>query len=335
MDNLCDRCVKIPKPIYFRRSSNFPYRTLGTRKQIQARKNNCQFCRLVFNALFDNSITYNVEEGSELGIIWNGEYYYFSASHGDDISIKIAVIQEENAEPSPANYARAVTKSYVDLKLVQSWLDLCREHHQPGSVFQQMLGGQSELELPARLYDTQDWCVVASDDTGPDMRYVTLSYVWGDANKYRLTRENKADFMTVGFFKSIHDRLPSTIKDSMELVSRLGMRYIWIDVLCIIQDDIEDKTREMYRMDSIYEGSAFTVVAAGGIDANAGLAPLHARKGKQDYETIWPGVRMTAIHDVQDILSSSKYGTRGWTYVLSHSHFVHDHRGYVRELRCR
>ena len=313
MDKLCNQCVKIPKPIFFRRTSGFPSRSLGTRKQIQARKDNCQFCRLVYNALFDNSIKYNIAEGSELGVIWNGEYYYFSASYGEDIEIKIAVIQEENAEPSPANFARAVNKKNVNLKLVQSWLDLCREHHQPGSPFQQMLGGESKPELPARLYDTRDLRVVASEDTEHDMKYVALSYVWGDVNNYRLYSTNKADLMTVGFFKSIHDQLPSTIKDAMELVSRLGMRYIWIDVLCIIQDDIEDKKREMYRMDSIYEGSAFTVVAAAGTDANAGLPPLRARRGKQDYETVWPNVRMTAIHDVKDILRYSRYGTRGWT----------------------
>lgn len=313
MDELCERCIKIPKPIHFRRSSHFPSRSIGTRKQIEARKDKCPFCRLIYNALFDNPIKYDIGEDSRLGVIWNGEYYYFSAGHWEDIAIKIAVIQEENAEPSPANFARSVAENKVNLKLVQSWLDLCQENHQPGSLFQQMLGGEDDLERPARLYDTQDMRVVASEDTEPDMKYVALSYVWGDANNYRLNSKNKADLMTVGFFKSVHDQLPKTIRDSMELVSRLGMRYIWIDVLCIIQDDMADKTREMYRMDSIYEGSEFTIVAAAGTDANAGLPPLRARQAQQDYETIWSNVRMTAIHDVQDILRCSRYGTRGWT----------------------
>jgi hypothetical protein len=119
--------------------------------------------------------------------------------------------------------------------------------------------------------------------------------------------------MSDEIFTSIQDQLPKTIQDAMEVVKRLGMRYLWVDALCIIQDDEKDRTKEIYRMDSIYEGSAFTLVAASGIDANSGLVALHARKEEQQDETIWPGVRMTAIHDLEDILSNSRYGTRGWT----------------------
>ncbi|OCK78533.1 HET-domain-containing protein [Lepidopterella palustris CBS 459.81] len=314
MDTLCDRCITIPRPIHFRRSSHFPSRSIGTKAQIKARKDRCPFCRLIYNALFDNPTQYSVEDQSKIGVIWNGEYYYFSASHGEEIGIKIAVIQEEGADPSAARYARAVTGSQVDLSLVQSWLDQCREHHQQGSALQQMLEEPSTLELPARVIDTQKACVVSSAEADPNMRYVTLSYVWGQAAQYMLVAANKAKLMSDGAFTSIQDQLPRTIQDAMEVVNRLGMRYLWVDALCIVQDDEKDRTKEIYRMDSIYEGSAFTLVAASGTDANAGLAALHARKDDQDYETIWPGVRMTAIHDLEDILGSSRYGTRGWTF---------------------
>jgi Heterokaryon incompatibility protein (HET) len=313
MDTLCERCVAIPKPIHFRRSSHFPSRSIGTKEQIKARKGHCSFCRLIYNALFDNPIRYSVEDKSKIGVIWNGEYYYFSASYGEDIGIKIAAVQEEGADPSAARHARPVTGSQVDLSIVQSWLDQCREHHQQGSALQQMLGEQSALELPARVIDTSKACVVSSAESDPNMRYVTLSYVWGQATQYMLRTSNKTELMSDGFFTSIRDQLPRTIRDAMDVVNRLGVRYLWVDALCIVQDDETDRTKEIYRMDSIYEGSTFTLVAASGTDANSGLAVLHARKGDQEYETIWPGVRMTAIHDLEDILSSLKYGTRGWT----------------------
>jgi hypothetical protein len=321
MAALCKRCVKIPRPINFRRSSNFPYQTIGIKKEIKARKDRCPFCRLIYNAVFDNAIPYQVDDESSLGVIWNGEYYYFSTGHGENLAIKIAVIQEEGAAPSPSNYsyARPVSEPRVDYGRIQSWLDLCREHHQQGSVLQRMSESAEpgQLALPARVIDVQEGCVVSLAPTNTDTRYVTLSYVWGQAVQYRLLTANKDKLMTPGFLSSdsIRNQIPQTIRDSMTVVAGLGLRYLWIDALCIVQDDADDINKEIYRMDAIYEGSVFTLVAASGTHADAGLAVLHARHGSQAVETIWPGVRMTAIHDVQDILDNVKYGTRGWTYV--------------------
>ncbi|KAK3366180.1 heterokaryon incompatibility protein-domain-containing protein [Lasiosphaeria ovina] len=319
MADLCERCVKIPRPIHFRRSSHFPSRSIGMKAQIEARKEGCPFCRLIYNAVFNNPIQYRVADESRIGVIWNGEYYYFSTGHGEELGIKIAVIQEEDAAPSPANYARPVTGRQVDIGRVQSWLDLCREHHRQGSALQQMLdveapgSGRGPLwSLPARVIDTQEACVVVADS---DTRYVTLSYVWGQAAQYKLLSANKSKLMTPGFLSSIQGQLPRTIRDAMDVVRGLGLRYLWVDALCIVQDDADDRDKEISRMDAIYEGSVFTLVAASGTHADAGLAALHARHDGPDFiETIWPGVRMTALHDVQDILGSAKYGTRGWTF---------------------
>jgi hypothetical protein len=119
--------------------------------------------------------------------------------------------------------------------------------------------------------------------------------------------------MTSGFLDAVADRIPRTIRDAMAVVRKLGIRYLWVDALCIIQDDPQDKAKEIHRMDSIYEGSTFTLVAASGSHADAGLSAVSRRKGHQVVETIWPGVRMTAIHSLTDVIDNLKYGTRGWT----------------------
>lgn len=321
MTNLCKRCAGIPRPVHFQGSSNFPYQSIGIKKEIKARKDRCSFCRLIYNTVFNNAIPYQVDDESSLGIIWNGEYYYFSASHGEDLTVKIAVIQEEGATSTPSNYcyARPVSGPRVDLGRIQSWLDLCREHHSQGSELQNMSASAkpNPKALPARVIDVQEGCVVSLRSTDPDTRYVALSYVWGQAVQYRLLKANKDKMMTPGFLSSdsIRDQIPRTIRDSMAVVAGLGLRYLWVDALCIIQDDADDTNEEIYRMDAIYEGSIFTLIAASGTHADAGLAALHARNGSQEVETIWPGVRMTAIHNVKEILDSVKYGTRGWTYV--------------------
>ncbi|USP76920.1 HET-domain-containing protein [Curvularia clavata] len=58
------------------------------------------------------------------------------------------------------------------------------------------------------------------------------------------------------------ERLPKSLKDAIFLTRALGIQYIWIDSLCIIQDCDEDKDREMTRMAKIYKDAVFTISAA-------------------------------------------------------------------------
>ncbi|KAF2101301.1 hypothetical protein NA57DRAFT_53275 [Rhizodiscina lignyota] len=52
---------------------------------------------------------------------------------------------------------------------------------------------------------------------------------------------------------------------------RLGLQYIWIDALCIVQDDEQDKQRQIKHMDLIYALASLTIVAASGSDCSIGL----------------------------------------------------------------
>ncbi|KAF2786856.1 heterokaryon incompatibility, partial [Melanomma pulvis-pyrius CBS 109.77] len=66
--------------------------------------------------------------------------------------------------------------------------------------------------------------------------YFTLSYCWGGAEVTRLTKEVFLDFSrAIPFYD-----LPKTFKDAMVITRKLGYNYIWIDSLCIIQDDPDD-----------------------------------------------------------------------------------------------
>jgi len=57
----------------------------------------------------------------------------------------------------------------------------------------------------------------------------------------------------------------------------MGERYLWVDALCIIQDDSMDKEWQIARMGSIYSSAVFTIVAACGVDADAGLPGVRLR----------------------------------------------------------
>jgi hypothetical protein len=67
------------------------------------------------------------------------------------------------------------------------------------------------------------------------------------------------------------DCIPKTIRDAIRLTREIGERFLWVDALCIMQDEPNDKAEQIKHMGSIYKGSVLTIVAACGIDATYGL----------------------------------------------------------------
>ncbi|KLU86651.1 hypothetical protein MAPG_05663 [Magnaporthiopsis poae ATCC 64411] len=75
------------------------------------------------------------------------------------------------------------------------------------------------------------------------------------------------------------EKIHSTIRDAIEPTWRIGKRYLRVDTLCIVQDDPDDKTRLIGRMEDIFDTAPVTVVATAGIDVDAGLRDLSPRAG--------------------------------------------------------
>lgn len=72
------------------------------------------------------------------------------------------------------------------------------------------------------------------------------------------------------------NQLPVTFKDAMSLVRKLGERYLWVDSLCIVQDDANDMQLQIAAMNMIYSSATLTRAAASGDNANSGLAGMSA-----------------------------------------------------------
>jgi hypothetical protein len=66
-------------------------------------------------------------------------------------------------------------------------------------------------------------------------------------------------------------QLPQTIRDAVEVTRSLGLDYLWVDALCIIQDDPEDCASEIAKMSSVYRGSTITISAASAKDCTEGF----------------------------------------------------------------
>jgi hypothetical protein len=73
------------------------------------------------------------------------------------------------------------------------------------------------------------------------------------------------------------DLISRTVADAMYLVRNLGIRYLWVDACCILQDSETDKIAQISAMNAIYSASYVTVIGASGGDADAGLPGLRAQ----------------------------------------------------------
>lgn len=150
----------------------------------------------------------------------------------------------------------ATLSSENSLDLARGWFEDCCASH--GCR-------QSEVpKLPSRVIDIGTRFPIRSvrlhwSDEGESGHYACLTYCWGGPQPLS-TRQANAQDLTDGFLVS---KLPTTLQDAITTTFKLGLRYIWIDCLCIIQDDPEDVSREIGSMSRIYSEASVTISAAG------------------------------------------------------------------------
>lgn len=87
--------------------------------------------------------------------------------------------------------------------------------------------------------------------------FAILSYCWGGSQPIQLTRATLA--LGQGYPITI---LPKTLADATWFTHQLGLEYLWVDALCIFQDDADDKGREIPRMRQYYGDATVAICAA-------------------------------------------------------------------------
>ncbi|KAI1417815.1 heterokaryon incompatibility protein-domain-containing protein [Hypoxylon sp. FL1857] len=96
--------------------------------------------------------------------------------------------------------------------------------------------------------------------------YLTLSHCWGSSQPVRLTKDNFVDFLQ----PSPVSELPKTYQHALAIAQSLGFWYIWIDSLCIIQDDKEDWRTESASMGTIYSHAVCNIAASWAVGSTQG-----------------------------------------------------------------
>lgn len=145
------------------------------------------------------------------------------------------------------------TKRRDDYKpILHSWIDKCNQSHTDCT--------KTNSELPHTVLDvgSQDnphlSLHVSSNQVG---QYTALSHCWGTSNPPKTTTLNIEQHKRHISF----DELPKSFQDAVTVTRDLGIRYLWIDSLCIQQDDIDDWQMESSKMADYYN-HAYLVIAA-------------------------------------------------------------------------
>lgn len=99
-------------------------------------------------------------------------------------------------------------------------------------------------------------------------RYVALSYCWGDQKGQLVSKKSTLAGLLAGISVS---NLPGTLKDAVTVTSRLGLKHIWIDSICIIQDDPNDWKQEAGKMSTVYAQSLVTIIASSANSCSEGF----------------------------------------------------------------
>ncbi|KAK2043947.1 heterokaryon incompatibility protein [Colletotrichum somersetense] len=107
-----------------------------------------------------------------------------------------------------------------------------------------------------------------SESLSPDTRYAALSHRWGAHETCCTTEGSLKGMIETGVRVS---KLPATFRDAIYVARGMGLSYIWIDSLCIVQDDKEDWKNEAKRMAIIYDNATCTIAANDGLDSDSGL----------------------------------------------------------------
>jgi hypothetical protein len=237
--------------------------------------------------------------------------YFMRASVPDALRIAPLAIDSFRLGALRYTYGRLVQRDQLDRKLVAKWLQHCESTHKQCSTI--VHDATHIVSVPQYVVDVVDMRI--KEVEGERLRYLALSYVWGGTNSLQLLKSNLADLNTPYSLQDRLTHLSKVVKDAIIFTREIGERFLWVDSLCICQDDASTKHGQISAMNSIYAKATLTLVALEG-DASYGLPGVepYASPRHQQVETVH-GIRIvTVMPDINEIECGSVWRSRAWTY---------------------
>ena len=247
-------------------------------------------------------------------IEWVEEYRGF---HVNDLSRLGSFICFCDADDASVVRTKGALEGWISIDICKRWLSQCETRHSDCSPipFSTEQSRQSDGKpFAMRLVDVEAMRII---DAPQSCRYLALSYVWGISKDDRLVLNlnNKQALAKPHALRARWHNIPKTMSSAMKLVKDLGERYLWVDSLCLVQDDEKELADCTGVMDQYYATAVLTIVAASGTEAYAGLPGVHPtpRKSTRPVKQVLPGIWMTSMEDLDMFLRGSYYSRRGWT----------------------
>ncbi|CAM1506180.1 Fc.00g058210.m01.CDS01 [Cosmosporella sp. VM-42] len=226
------------------------------------------------------------------------------------------------AEPGDAAAKEVSTRPIesdpaISLPQISSWLKECRSNHK--KCWEMMSAMRNSTVRPQRL--------LFIDSSGPlpqirlqdtqglaeEPQYVALSYCWGGDQPIKTTKDVLAKFTVSIDFGT----LPRTLQDSIRICKRLGYSYVWIDALCIVQNDDQEKVVEIAKMPYIYGHAAFTIGASRSSTVGSGFLQPRVPDSETRVAFALPCVcsngEIGTLNFVDLDIDAEPIDSRGWT----------------------
>ncbi|KAK0706151.1 heterokaryon incompatibility protein-domain-containing protein [Lasiosphaeria miniovina] len=168
----------------------------------------------------------------------------------------------------PARHVPAVIALEQVAELASAWMRRCGASHQKYSAGPSRLPRRWVIDVQGgvRLVDT-----AADEDVSATAPYMTPSHCWGNPKTASLLLRTTHGTLAQHREQIQWEQLPRLFRDVVNLVRALGCRYVWIDSLCIVQDDGEDGVEESANMSEIYNKADPNIAATSMRSVPAGL----------------------------------------------------------------
>jgi hypothetical protein len=205
----------------------------------------------------------------------------------DDLHLGLSLMRMK-AEPDAENeFDVTVDNSWIDVSRIRDLVKDCVDNH--GGRCHTIVDPWQRIQPTTDLWfiDVERRCLTKQHTWNPTVRYVALSYVWGATNDALQTTTANFDQLCQhgsfdhgsfdhGSFDTLIKRyfISNTIAHCMLVTQELGVRYLWVDRFCILQDDVLAKPSQLAGMAAIYANSYVTVAATEGSGGEFGLPGL-------------------------------------------------------------
>lgn len=250
-------------------------------KELEECASQCEICRLFRQSLLLEEVTFDgvrAIEGTEGEVIvqWqetttaDGTPGLFLGVRITDAPKIVGMINCSSRNDIAHLALRGNGRNAAVIKQAKEWLDICRTTHI--GICDNLKFDSENPRLLIEIVSSET--IRLRENLTGHCEYVALSYCWGNTRSLPPWEQDEVDRGKTTT-KNLKDRLrsfaiehlPTTVRDALYIIHKIGIRYAWIDTLCVFQDTGEGVST----MHKVYSNALFTLCACATTKATAKL----------------------------------------------------------------